>query len=117
MPFRQGTVAVTVLYPRDETSTFDPEYYLSTHFPMAEKAWKPHGLLSWVVTETSNPPAGKPTPYSIQTLVTWEARGESGLYGVYAGLGCSQGQELLHDVPNFGNRMPEILIGTVKGSA
>ena len=115
MAINKGTITISVLYPRDESSTFDLDYYVATHLPMAEKAWKPHGLLAWNVIEIPNPPGGK-SPYSTQAFVTWEAKGENGMEGVMAGLTCDAGKELSADVANFSNRKPEVLIGQVRGS-
>lgn len=111
-------ITVTVLYPRDETSTFDMKYYLATHMPLAEKAWVPHGLLSWSVTEIPAVPGadGKLPAYSVQTFTTWEAKGESGMDGVGAGMASEDGQALAADVPNFSNRMPSVLAGKLAKS-
>jgi hypothetical protein len=39
---------VTLLYP---AVPFDLKYYLTSHMPMVEKAWKSKGLKSWQVSE------------------------------------------------------------------
>lgn len=109
-------MTVTVQYPRDETSTFDLDYYLSTHIPMVAKAWGPYGLISWAVIEVPKPPSGPLPPYSIQAFVTFEAKGETGFEGAVAGLTSEEGKALSADVVNFSNRTPEVLIGSVKGS-
>lgn len=116
MAMAKGTVTISVLYPRDDTSTFDMDYYLSTHMRMAEKAWSPHGMLSWSVIEIPSPPGGAKAPFSVHSLVTWEAKGENGMDGVMAGMTCEAGKELAADVSNFSNRVPEVVMGTVKAS-
>ncbi|KIV96960.1 hypothetical protein PV10_00770 [Exophiala mesophila] len=112
MTANPGTIALHVLYPRDETSTFNLEYYLSTHMALAEKAWKEHGLLTYNVIEAPDPKS----PYSIATFLTWEARGESGMDGVMAGFASELGKALAEDVPNFSNRTPAVVVGPVKAS-
>lgn len=116
MAQQQGTVTITVLYPRDEGSTFDMKYYLSTHLPMVEKAWKPHGAKNWNVIEIPAGPDGK-APYSAQAIVAWEPRGENGLDGVIAATTSEEGKAVSADVPNFSNRQPVVCIGGVVGSA
>lgn len=34
-------IRVSVLYPKSDGSTFDHEYYRTTHVPMAVAGWKP----------------------------------------------------------------------------
>ena len=36
-------IRVSVLYPSGEGSTFDHDYYRTTHVPLAAKAWNPVG--------------------------------------------------------------------------
>ena len=116
MAINKGTITISVLYPRDDSSTFDMDYYLGTHLPMAEKAWAPHGMIAWNVIEIPNPPGGK-APYSVHSFVTWQAKGENGLEGVMAGMTSDAGKELAADVPNFSNRTPEVIMGPVRGSS
>ncbi len=33
-----------VTYPGDAQTRFDREYYVSTHLPLVQEAWGPHGL-------------------------------------------------------------------------
>jgi len=108
----EGTIVISILYPRDATSTFDMDYYLATHMPLAQKAWSEHGLLTWTVVEIPSPDA----PYSVQSIVTWKASGDNGMAGVMAGMASDLGKELTADVANFSNRTPQVLIGPVKAS-
>lgn len=112
MAIKSGTVTLNVLYPRDETSTFDLKYYLSTHMDLAEKAWKEHGLLTYSVIESPDPKS----PYSVISLLTWEARGENGMDGINAGFATEASKALAEDVPNFSNRSPTVVVGLVKAS-
>ena len=34
-------IRLSVLYPKTEGSTFDHDYYLNTHVPLAVKSWNP----------------------------------------------------------------------------
>lgn len=96
---------VIVAYPRAEGSTFDKEYYLSTHMPLAAKHWKKHGLKSYTVTELSTD-----GPYTYSVAMEWES---------YEGWGAAAKdpsiKEIMDDVENFSNQKPVLLHGNVIG--
>lgn len=56
---------ISVLYPRK--ASFDMDYYLKTHMPLAAKSWKAHGLKKYTVTQyaPSVSPSPIPLPRSI----------------------------------------------------
>ena len=66
---------VHVLYPTTPPgATFDLDYYLKRHMPMAESTWKPHGLKSWTVHKFSDKSTdGSPAPHSIETILDFES--------------------------------------------
>lgn len=112
----KGTITVSAIYPRDEGSTFDMSYYLSHHMPMVAKAWGPFGMVSWSVMEipaAAGGAGGAEPPYSVHTLMTWVAKGETGTDGIGAALASEGGQAAGKDVPNFSNRTPTIMVGNV----
>jgi uncharacterized protein (TIGR02118 family) len=98
-------VIMSLLYPRTETSTFDMNYYLTKHMPLAAKYWYPHGLLKWEVQEI---PAGK---YSVKSDCYFESMDAFQT-------AVSQKEELkeiMGDVKNYSNEQPDQLVGEVVG--
>jgi uncharacterized protein (TIGR02118 family) len=96
---------VIVAYPRKDTSTFNKEYYLSTHMPLVAKYWKKHGLKSYAVTELN-----AESPYSICVVMDFESADGWG-----AAAEDSNTKEIMDDVPNFSTEGPVLLHGGVIG--
>ena len=96
---------VIVAYPRNKDSTFNKEYYLSTHMPLVAKYWKKHGLKSFAVTEFA-----ADLPYSYSVVMEFES---------YEGWGAAAAdantKEIMEDVKNFSNEQPILLHGNVIG--
>ncbi|KAF2847839.1 hypothetical protein T440DRAFT_470660 [Plenodomus tracheiphilus IPT5] len=96
---------VIVAYPRTDKSTFNKDYYISTHMPFVEKTWKPHGLKSWTVSELN-----ADGPYSYSTVVEFES---------YEAFGkASQDpatKAVMDDVVNFSSEQPVLLHGGIIG--
>ncbi|KAH8681251.1 hypothetical protein BX600DRAFT_429208 [Xylariales sp. PMI_506] len=61
-------ITVTFAYPSAEGSTFNKEYYMSSHVPNVIKVWKEHGLLSWRALTSLNP---KTSPYAVIFETDW----------------------------------------------
>lgn len=38
---------VQVVYPNVSDATFNYDHYLQVHMPLAEKVWRPHGLIGY----------------------------------------------------------------------
>ena len=96
---------VLVAYPRSEGSTFDKEYYLSTHMPLAKKHWAKHGLKSYAVTELN-----ADGPYTYVVVMEFESH-----EGFGAASQDPNTKEIMEDVPNFSNVKPILLHGGVIG--
>lgn len=96
---------VIVAYPRAEGSTFNKEYYLSTHLPLAAGHWKKHGLKSYTVTELN-----ADGPYTYSVSMEWES-----LEGWGAATKDPSIKEVMEDVANFSNQKPVLLHGNVIG--
>ena len=62
----------TVLYANEEGSTFDMDYYLSTHMLLCGKIWGLHGLQSWQVIQFTTHPDGSKPPYKVQAILCWD---------------------------------------------
>jgi uncharacterized protein (TIGR02118 family) len=94
-----------VLYPRTNNSTFNLDYYLSTHMPHAAKAWKKYGLKGWIVTQLS-----EDAPYSIHLLMEWNNK-----VGFENALHDPSTPEIMADVENFSSEKPIMIQGNVVG--
>ncbi|KAL1631728.1 hypothetical protein SLS56_004402 [Neofusicoccum ribis] len=104
-------VAVTVLYPNVSDATFNLEYYLSTHMPLVEKEFGPHGLKGWKVARILGTATGEAAPYSIQCTLEYNAKEE-----FEASVKNAAGP-VLGDVSNFSNKEPVFLVGEVVGTS
>jgi uncharacterized protein (TIGR02118 family) len=96
---------VIVLYPRKEGSTFDKEYYLKTHMPLAMKHWEKHGLKSYAVTELNDD-----SPYSYTVVIEFDSHEGFGKASQDPGT-----KEVMDDVTNFSSEKPIIIHGGVIG--
>ncbi|KAI4919070.1 uncharacterized protein J4E92_008714 [Alternaria infectoria] len=99
-----GATAI-VLYPRKEGSTFNKEYYLKTHMPLAMKNWKDHGLKSYAVSELN-----ADGPYAISTVMEFDS-----LESVGKALQSEGTKEVMEDVKNFSSETPILVHGNVVG--
>ncbi|KAK3675282.1 hypothetical protein LTR78_004792 [Recurvomyces mirabilis] len=95
----------TVLYP--EGTKFNMEYYMSSHMPFVGKKLGPHGLKSWKVLEF---PAG--SPFCVQATLEWESQQKFETAGA-----SPEMKEVLDDVPNFADKQPTLMPGTIKGTS
>lgn len=88
-----------VSYPLTQGSTFDREYYLSTHIPLAQAAWGNFGLQN---AEILFPAAG-PQPLAGMTILRFE-----GQAAIDAALGSPETAKVIGDIANFTNITPVI---------
>lgn len=97
-------LAVTILYPRTDDSTFDMDYYTSKHMPMFAEALG-DACQGWGAVTF---PAGQ---YAAMgwAMVTDQS-------GFDAAMGA-HGAKIMGDVPNYTNVAPELLIGEVAGGS
>ncbi len=91
-----GTVyRLSAIYPQTEDSTFDMDYYLSTHIPLVEELFQP---VSIEVNEgVSGAEEGSPPPYAVMTDITFATLED--LQNAVA----THGAEVIGDIPNFTN--------------
>ncbi|EUC30267.1 hypothetical protein COCCADRAFT_104340 [Bipolaris zeicola 26-R-13] len=94
---------VLVLYPKTPTSTFNADYYLSTHMPLASKHWTKHGLKGYKVTELN-----ADSPYAFVSVLEWES-----YEGFQAAIKDAGTKEIMEDVPNFSNEKAILVHGPV----
>jgi uncharacterized protein (TIGR02118 family) len=98
---------VTVLYPAQEGATFNLDYYLKTHMPLAQKHWTKYGLKSYKVTKFSTPDS----VYSHGVYMEFED-----YEGFQKAVQSPETKEVMGDVENFSNVKPVIVAGEVVGT-
>lgn len=102
----------TVLYPNEDDTKFDLDYYLATHMPLVGQKWKQYGLTGWDVIKHDATVGGAAPKYLIEATLVWESKeaAEKATTGPEA-------QEVFGDVPNFTNKQPVLFSGNPVGSA
>jgi len=101
-------IQVTVIYPASSSSTFNMDYYLSTHMPLVQKLWGPAGLKNWTVLKF-----GADAPYSVQATLFWDSMADF----ENAGKDQENTGKIMGDIKNFSNVDPVLMPGEVVGSA
>ena len=91
-----GTVyRLSAIYPQTDSSTFDMDYYMSTHIPLVEELFQP---VSIEVNEgVSGAEEGSSPPYAVMTDITFATLED--LQNAVA----THGAEVIGDIPNFTN--------------
>jgi uncharacterized protein (TIGR02118 family) len=93
---------ISVLYPVTPDTTFDMDYYLTSHVPLVRRLLEPMGLRDTRVL-TSAPDS----PYPVIAELTFDD-----LDSLNAAL-AAHGAETQDDIPNFTNVTPLIQISEV----
>lgn len=93
-------ISVHIMYPRTDDSTFDMDYYTSTHMPMLADALG-DACTGW---GASTIPAGPWAAIGWATVTSQDA--------FNAGM-AEHGKAIMGDVPNYTNVAPEMIIGNV----
>ncbi len=99
------SATTTVLYPKG--TNFKMDYYMSTHMPLVQKNWGSYGLKSWKVLQFDNE-----QPYCVQATLEWNTADDFGK--------AAQGpeaKEVLGDIPNFADKDPVIMPGSIVGTS
>jgi uncharacterized protein (TIGR02118 family) len=101
-------ILVTVMYPNQEGSKFDIDYYLNNHLSLVGDRWGSMGLKGAKVVRglTGGDPSG-PAPYQIMALVEFDSL-ES-----FQGAVDAHGDEIFGDIPNFTDTTPTVQISEV----
>jgi uncharacterized protein (TIGR02118 family) len=93
--------SVMAVYVRKEGSTFDKEYYLSSHMPLTFKHWKKHGMKGYKVTELN-----ADSPYSYIVVMDFETP-----EGFEAAVKDADTKEVMEDIKNFSSEEPIMVYG------
>ena len=94
-----GMIRASVYYPSAEGSTFDHDYYRSTHVPLVQKAWSP---LSVTIEKGVN------GPHVAAIHVTFAS-----MDAFNAALGAPLTGDVMADVANYTNIAPVMQISEV----
>ena len=99
------TVSLQVLYPTENGTTFDFDYYASTHSEIVGQYMAPH-VEKVVVTKGLS--GGPDTPAGYHIIATFLFSDQAALDAALAAIG-----PIVEDIPNFFSGQPQILIGEV----
>ena len=99
-----GMTIISVLYPRNDESRFDHEYYQKKHMPLVQLRWASLGLVNMEWMRGVAGPDGGVPGYEVITLLTFVSKDafESAL--------AASGEEVVGDIANFTNVQPLIQI-------
>lgn len=100
-------VSLQVLYPTDNNTTFDHEYYAAKHMPIVDEHMGPHTDSVLIVKGLAG---GPDVPAGFHTIATMTFADQSALDAAMAAAGPA-----LEDIPNFFSGQPLMLIGQVQG--
>lgn len=101
-------VSMQVLYPVADGTTFDFDYYGSTHMALVQEHFGAHMQSAQASKGLAGGPDTPPPYHAIATLVF---DSQDDLNAAMANAG-----PVLGDIPNFTNVQPQVLIGEVLGS-
>lgn len=102
-------ITITILYPNVQDATFDLEYYLQKHMPLAQQHFGPHGLVGYRVHKLVSTATGDPAPYSVMCLLEFPDRASWDEAVAHAA------PPVMADVPNFSNKEPSLWVGEAVG--
>ena len=93
-------ISVHIMYPKTDESTFDMDYYTSTHMPMLADALG-DACKSWGATTVKAGP--------------WAAIGWAMVESqeAFDAAMAEHGGKIMGDVPNYTNVAPELVVGDV----
>lgn len=100
-------LSLQVLYPTANGTTFDHDYYASTHMGIVGKNMGPHFESTVIVKGLAG---GPDTPPGYHAIATMTFADQSALDAAMGAAGPA-----LEDIPNFFSGQPEMLVGAVTG--
>ncbi len=93
-------ISVHILYPKTDDSTFDMDYYTSTHMPMLADALG-DACKGWGATTV------KGGPWAAIGWATVESQ------EAFDSAMAEHGAKIMGDVPNYTNVAPELVVGDI----
>ena len=97
------SVTLQVIYPSADGTTFDFDYYMSTHMGIVGDCIGAHIAATFV---TKGLAGGPDTPPGFHAIASIEFADQGALDAAMGKLGPA-----LEDIPNFTNSQPQVLIG------
>ena len=97
-------LVITILYPRTDDSTFDMDYYTSTHMP----------LFADVLGDACQGWGAATIPAGNYAAMGWAMVSSQDAFNAAMG---ARGGEVMGDVPNYTNVQPELLVGEYAGGS
>jgi uncharacterized protein (TIGR02118 family) len=101
---------LTVMYPNNEDTTFNMDHYLAVHMPLAERIWRPFGLLSWQLIEAAGP-EGNNGPFRVFNILTF--KNKASYEAASAALASA---EIWDDLKKVCNYQPTVILGNLAAS-
>lgn len=101
------SIALQVMYPITPTTSFDYDYYFSTHMDLVGQHMGPHLASTLVTKGLAGGPNTPPSLYAIATMV----------FADQAAMDAAMAESgpVLADISNFTDSQPQMLIGEVMG--
>jgi len=100
-------VSLQVIYPTSDDTSFDYDYYNSSHMEIVDKHMGPYLQSTLVIKGLAGGPNIPPGSYVVATLLFADQT------AFEAAIAASE--PVMADIPNFTNCQPQILIGEVIG--
>lgn len=100
------TASLQVLYPTNDNTTFDHEYYAAKHMPIVDEHMGPHTDSVIIIKGLAG---GPDIPAGFHTIATMTFKDQVALDSALAAAGPA-----LADIPNFFSGQPQMLIGQVQ---
>ena len=101
-------IVVTVMYPENKGTTFDMDYYQTTHLKMVGEKWGGMGLKgARVLKGVAGGAPGSSAPYRVMAVVDFES------LEAFQSAVKAHGDEIFGDVPNFTNITPVVQISDI----
>jgi len=85
---------------------FDQDYYVSKHLPLAGTVFGPHGLKNVEIMRVTATPDGSKPPYQLIFSAYFESAA-----GLQNAMQSPQMGQVLADVQNYYDGIPDVLIG------
>ncbi len=87
---------------------FDEAYYVSKHLPLSASILGPYGIKSIEMVKVTTPPDGSKPPYQVIFSAYFESPA-----ALQNAMQSPRMAEVLDDIQNYYDGMPEVLIGEV----